>query len=211
MAASEYRYPDFVAAVTNDVRVRIPRLQPSAQTALIREASQLVTHGEIVIDDDNTALTQAGQTSQEWIDARVAEGGAYMEVPAVVIDAADTTWTKVDDKGKISLTAQGERHKILKTQLGSDKAATAHMEAEAALYNTKFGSTTPGVKPGEQKVEPDSDTNNPFNPAKKYTSQEARENEIVKYTVRFGTPAARKSAAKYSVDLAGRILRKTTR
>jgi hypothetical protein len=207
----EFIYDDFAKHVIDAAHNRVPRLQPSAAKQLGEEASKMVTRGEIVFGDDGMALTGAGQNAEEWVNARVAEGGAYMEMPTVAIDAANDVWTKVGADGKLSLTKQGERYKIIKAALVTDAAALAAIRAEAELYSTSFGSRTPGVAPGTKKIEPDTDASNPFNPARKYPDQDARNVDLIKYITRLGTPAAQKSAAKYSVDLAGRPLRTKTR
>jgi hypothetical protein len=204
--APTFKYPDTVSQAISAARVREPRLHASFIKEIGEEASRMVAHGEWIIDNDGQALNGAGQNVEQWVNAYTVDR-PHGEVPAVVVDASDETWTKVDDKGRISLTAQGVRHKVLTTALGSAKAATVAMEAEAALYGTKFGSTTPGTKPGEKKVVGDSDSGSPFNPRKTYTSQEARENEIVKFVRHFGTKTAQAHMTKFSVDMAGRAIR----
>jgi hypothetical protein len=74
----------------------------------------------------------------------------------------------------------------------------------------------PGTRPeyaekaeGKKKSEPGD--NNPFNPAKKYASDDVRQNEIVKYLAAFGPKAVEKACAKYGVDIAGRPLRAAPR
>jgi hypothetical protein len=66
----------------------------------------------------------------------------------------------------------------------------------------------PGKRPGsDDEAKPKtSGENNPFNPTKVYGSDQARQNEIAKYIVAFGTASAVRSAAKFKVDLAGRKL-----
>jgi len=54
----------------------------------------------------------------------------------------------------------------------------------------------------------DQDSNSPYNPAKRYLNDETRANECAKFLARFGTKAVRAQCEKFSVDIAGRPLRK---
>jgi hypothetical protein len=207
--APTINYPDFVRMAINAARsMENPRLQPSFVNEIGEIASQMVANGHVVIDTDGGVLTaEPGQppfTVEEWV-SKYALDRPFGAVPAVQIDQADDTWTSG------SLTKQGDRFKVLRAALGSDKLATAAMDAEAAQYGTTRGTTKPGVKPDPDGKKPvadsNSDSQSPFNPRKTYTSQEARENEIIKFIRRFGTPTAQKHAARFGVDLAGRVLK----
>jgi hypothetical protein len=66
------------------------------------------------------------------------------------------------------------------------------------------------VKKAEAIIAADEEggANSPFNPKKKYTSDEARLRDIGKYVTRFGTKSAQKACLRFGVDLAGRALQR---
>ncbi|SDI55202.1 MULTISPECIES: hypothetical protein [Bradyrhizobium] len=69
-------------------------------------------------------------------------------------------------------------------------------------------STEEVVEKAEKIVRSDNENaNNPFNPKKKYSSDQARQNEIGKFITFFGTKSAAAAAKKFGTDLAGRPLR----
>lgn len=105
------------------------------------------------------------------------------------------------------------------------------MRARAELLN-KYGSTMyaerlsawgssaqslkPGIEPGRTserstgtKASPldHRDSNNPFNPNRRYKDDDARRADIVKFIMHFGPKAAAAAASRYGCDLAGRPLR----
>jgi hypothetical protein len=200
---AEYRHRDVVREMIDDARVRVPRLQPSYITVTLGERlSDIVTSGGVVIGDDGVPLIgDPPLTSQEWIDAQVALE-PHGEIPAAIIDPEDDTWLSGN------LTKQGERLKTLEAVLPK-KAALEALHAEATLYSTQVGSLKPGVKPDPDRkpgVVDTTDSNSPFNPARRFESEQTRHNEIEKGIKRFGVKWAQGQCAKFGVDLAGRKL-----
>jgi hypothetical protein len=58
------------------------------------------------------------------------------------------------------------------------------------------------------KIVADEFANSPFNPQKRYLTEDTRIADIARYVNRFGTKAAQKAANHFNVDLAARPLRK---
>jgi hypothetical protein len=215
---SSYEYPDPVGRVIDAGRVRVPRLQSSyISITLAERMSDLRKARKTVIGDDGDVLIYSSQvdkdgkpkdgdaplTVEEWIDQQV-ELEPHGLVPAAIIDPQDDTWLSGN------LSKQGERLKALEAVLPK-KAALEALNAEAELYGTKVGSLRPGTKPnadGTPGVVDNGDSNSPFNPKRRFESDQTRYNEIEKGIKRFGIKWAQGQCAKFSVDLAGRPLRR---
>lgn len=151
--------------------------------------------GQNVLDDLEFKINNPVQPRGHW------------EIPELPVEEAELiakVWTEPN------ITARAARYKQLKDYHKSDKLATIAFTEEAERHGvTKPFTAQIGFKPGEErKSAEDRGSNNPFNPARKFTSPEMRLNEISKYIVRFGSKAASKSASQFGVDLAGRVLKK---
>jgi hypothetical protein len=167
---SEFNYIDVVKLGLNAANARTPRMQKSAIAEFGRILSQEVTAGEWSADGDRM-LNSAGQTVEEYLDFLISTRPHWL-IPATIVSSQDTTW--LDG----SLAAQGKRWKELRAFLGNDAATNAAMNAEAALYGAKVGSTVPGRKPGTKATADEKPVaaNNPYSDAyaKKHGIEAAR-------------------------------------
>jgi hypothetical protein len=153
---------------------------------------------------------------------------ALADTPDENVEAALITW--FDDHAEYKKTSQPIDIELERRAFGKDATpggrAKAHnvygpeffnvrREAWGASEGTIRSGTEPGVSSEEtvkkaEKIVAASEqfANSPFNPQKRYLTEQSRQNEIVKYIGRFGTKSAQAAAAKFGVDLAGRPLRK---
>ena len=99
------------------------------------------------------------------------------------------------------------------------KFGTEFAEQRREAWGASPGTIQSGNEPGTENLDAgtvakakqivaDQDSNSPFNPAKRFLTEETRANECGKYIIRFGTKAARDKCEKFQVDIAGRPLRK---
>jgi len=200
---AEFVYPDTVKRVIQAASARVPRLQPSFIKEIGEVVSQQVTAGDWPGDEAGNPLNSAGQNPEDFVD-HYTSTRPHGEIPAVLADPADDTWTSG------SLTKQGKRWRELKAYLGSDKAADEAMAEEAARYGTVPGSTKPGVKPGEKQADEKSSApspSNPWNPKTKFTPQEALA-EQKRLLRTLGAEACIREAAKCGVSVFGVPLRR---
>jgi hypothetical protein len=165
-----YEYTDVVRLAISAGHARTPRLQKSATAEFGQMISHEVAAGGWPQVDGDEVINVAGQTIEQYLDHLISTR-PHWEVPATVVDAADTTW--LDG----SLAAQGKRWKELRAFLGNDAATNAAINAEAELYGAKFGTTQKGVKPGTKPTEGEvkASPNNPWHPQylKRHSPQEA--------------------------------------
>jgi hypothetical protein len=149
--SDKFRYLEWVPRVVAAAQAHVPRIQQSAISTEITDiASRAAERGDIVQVGDEL-LTAKGENAEAFVLNILAErtaedGSCHMLVPKEVITITDDTWLSG------SLTKQGERYNAIRAVFGKgkegDALAKAAFEAEAALYQTKPGSTTPGIEPG---------------------------------------------------------------
>ena len=222
---AEYKYLDFVARVVNAAQARVPRIQQSAiSTEITYLASRAVAQGNVVqVGDD--LMTADGKSPENFVHEIIAartdeDGNCFMLVPKEVVEVQDGTWTSG------SLTKQGARFNVIRSVFGKGKEgdllAKAAFEAEAALYQTRPGSTVPGVAPGTKpeaeagatggvgprlavNVQP---SDNPWKRDQWRGTEEMRQAKI-QSIIKASTKMADGLARAAGTDLAGRPLRPT--
>jgi hypothetical protein len=103
------------------------------------------------------------------------------------------------------LSQQGERFKTIRAiyQEGplGDKLANEALAAEAALYNTQSGSTTPGVKPGTKAKAPEGAASNPWSLTSWHGTEAQRQAEKLRI-IKVGSALAAGMATR---DISGPI------
>jgi hypothetical protein len=144
---------------------------------------------------------------------------------ADVLDDADEVKTKLylDDylKTRPHLTALEAKRVPLDESLEAFAWDTDNKTAQGKLYKLygEFQYNERHLAHEAKKTSPDAIkqaiadgnveqeySNSPFNPAKKFSSEQVRMSEIVKFMRAFGTKKTARHAAKFNVDLAGRSL-----
>jgi hypothetical protein len=190
----DFHYVDVVRLGINAANARDPRLQKSAIAEFGEILSHEVTAGEWQQDGDS-AVNSHGQDVEQYLNHLVSTR-PHWEIPATVIDAADTTW--LDG----SLTAQGKRWRELRAFLGNDAATNAALAAEAALYGATVGSTKKGVKPGTIPADVSDKPDNPWSAAyaKRKGPQAAREEQLRIIATNTGLARSLAKSANVRID-----------
>jgi hypothetical protein len=203
MTKSEFKYMNF-PNIANAVAVaHVPPVQPSARKEFVDHVSEEVIKGNFM-PDPNTGEALYLPTSQSmedffsmWIGKR-----PHGLVPEPEIDECDDVWTSGN------LGKQGQRWQKLRRHLGSDAATNSAMMEEAKLYSTTFGSTKPGVKPGEKSADDAKEPsggrpNNPWGPAWRGTEVErhAKIASILKQGTAFALSMAKSAGRKSITDI----------
>ena len=92
----------------------------------------------------------------------------------------------------------------------------ALFEQRRLAWGASEGTIRSGTEPGKssedvvakaEKIVAADDSNSPFNPKKRFLTEESRQRKITKFINHFGTKAASAACAKFQVDIAGRPLR----
>jgi hypothetical protein len=205
----EYKYPDVVRLGINAANARVPKLQKSVAAEFGAMLSKEVADGEWNMFDGQ-AIHSKGQNHEEYLEflitnpERPRPHWEEPPLPPSATDAADETWTS----GNLSM--QGKRYNELKKFLGSDAATLAAINAEAALYGTKMGSTKPGTKPGTKPAAGNGDGapnpyTNPWSPKFKGTPEEAVTAQL--RIIKSGAKLAENLARSAGVSVFGRPLK----
>jgi hypothetical protein len=130
-------------------------------------------------------------------------------------------WRSADTVGKIDIVLERGAFGKDASPAGRVKAYRVYgadlFEQRRLAWGASEGTIRSGTEPGKssedvvrkaEKIVAAEDANNPFNPKKRYLTEETRINDITKFINHFGTKAAQAACAKFQVDIAGRPLPK---
>ena len=186
----------FTAGFIADDFIRTNDLQPTCKADIVLLAKQL---GED--DEANTAVLGA------WLETR----DHVRKSPAAKADE------KIDidmERRAFGPDATPQGRGALYRKYGTELA-----EQRRLAWGASSGTIRSGTEPGAEnhsaetvakakKIVSDQDSASPFNPNKRYLTEETRANECAKFFVRYGTKSAQAQCQKFGTDIAGRILRK---
>jgi len=186
----------FTASLIADAFIAANDLQPTAKADIVLIAPKLGENAEA-----NKAVLD------EWLSTRA-------HVRKSVEQKHDETIDLNLERAAFGAAASPSGRAKLYRTYGPDLFNQRRL-AWGASEGTIRSGTEPGAEGRDKatveqaaKIIADQDSNSPFNPAKRFLTEETRANECAKFVVRFGTKATRAQCVKFNCDIAGRPLRK---